>query len=190
VTDQNDLIIIRKVLDGDVNAYTLLVNSYKDLALTLAYNILLNKEDAEETVQDAFVKAFLSLKSFKGNSRFSTWLYRIVVNTSLNRKKIKKITIVTIEEQVEGAIAPDLNIVFRNYAGSEQKKFIKLALNMLSEGERICLIMYYLNELTIDEIFELTGISSSNIKVLLYRGRKHLYSKLQEILKDEINHLM
>jgi len=190
VSDQNDLIIIKKVLTGDVTAYSLLVNTYKDLALTLSYNIVLNREDAEEIVQDAFVKAFVSLKTFKGNARFSTWFYRIVVNTSINRRKLKKLNTITIEEHSEEQIPNDITDGISNYNNEEQKRFIKTALSMLAESERICLTMYYLNELAVDEINLLTGLSASNIKVLLYRGRKHMYNKLQEILKDEINHLM
>jgi RNA polymerase sigma-70 factor (ECF subfamily) len=175
-------------LDGDVNAYSLLVNTYKDLALTLAYNIVLNHEDAEEIVQDAFVKAFIGLKSFKGDARFSTWFYRIVVNTALNKRKLKKLNIVTITEYTEEA-ADELTDEIKSFSNGELSRFIKSALNTLAEGERICLTMYYLNELTVDEIKSLTGLSASNIKVLLYRGRKHLYNKLQEILKDELHQL-
>ncbi len=189
MSDQNDLIIIKKVLNGDATAYSVLVNAYKNLALTLAYNIVLNREDAEEIVQDAFVKAFVSLKTFKGNARFSTWFYRIVVNTSLNKKKLKKLNTITIEEHAE-ELANDTTVELNNYSNEEQKRFIKTALSTLAEGERICLTMYYLNQLTVDEINLLTGFSASNIKVLLYRGRKNMYNKLQDILKDEMHHLM
>lgn len=190
MSDPNYLIIIKKVLTGDVNAYSLLVNTYKDLALTLAYNIVLNREDAEEIVQDAFVKAFVSLKTFKGNARFSTWFYRIVVNTSLNKRKLKKLSTITIEEHAAEEIPNDMTDAINQYNNEEQKRFIKAALDSLAEGERICLTMYYLNELSVDEINLLTGFSVSNIKVLLYRGRKHVYNKLQDILKDEMHHLI
>lgn len=189
MSDQNDLIIIKKVLDGDVHAYSLLVNTYKDLALTLAYNVLLNREDAEEIVQDSFVKAFVALKTFKGEAKFTTWFYRIVVNTSLNKRKLKKINTVTITEYTEAEIPNNSTVEINSFSKAEQSRFIKTALNTLAEGERICLTMYYLNELTVDEINSLTGISASNIKVLLYRGRKHLYNKLERILKDELHQL-
>jgi RNA polymerase sigma-70 factor (ECF subfamily) len=189
VSNQNDLIIIARVLKGEITAYSLLVDTYKDLALTLAYNIVLNKEDAEEIVQDAFVKAFVALKTFKGDSKFSTWFYRIVVNASLNKKKSKKFNSNAIDEHIEEEIAkPSFEMV--KYSNAEQKKFIKVALTALVEPERICLTMYYLNELSVDEIHALTGFSVSNIKVLLYRGRKHLYGRLHDILKDEVHHLI
>ncbi len=189
MSDQDDLIIIRKVLNGEVHVYSLLVNTYKDLALTLAYNIVLNREDAEEIVQDSFVKAFVALKTFKGDARFSTWFYRIVVNTALNKRKLKKIITIPITEYTEAEIPNNLPVEINSFSNGEQSLFIKTALNTLAHGERICLTMYYLNELTVDEINSLTGFSASNIKVLLYRGRKHLYNKLQSILKDELHHL-
>jgi RNA polymerase sigma-70 factor (ECF subfamily) len=190
VSNQNDFIIIEKVLNGDVSAFSFLVNTYKDMALTLAYNIVLNRQDAEEIVQDAFVRAFTGLKTFKGNSRFSTWFYRIVVNTSLNKRKLKKLNTITIEKYSEEELLNSIPTGLAHYNKDELKSFIKTALNTLPEAERICITMYYLNELTVDEINLITGFSQSNIKVLLFRGRKDLYHRLKDILKDEIHHLI
>lgn len=180
---------IQKVLNGDVNAFASIIDTYKDLALTLAYNIVLNKEDAEEIVQDSFVKAYKSLAGYKGDAKFSTWFYRIVVNTALNKNKRKKLFILSIEEPVAENFAFDLPALDL-YRTTEQKKFIKEAIKGLTENERVCITMHYLNELSIDEIKELTGITASNIKVLLFRGRKKLYQHLQKLLKEELNNLI
>ncbi len=90
MTNQNDLLIVEKVLGGDANAYAIIVENYKDMAVTLAYNILLSREDAEEAAQDAFIKAYTGLKSYNGSAKFSTWLFRIIINTSLNKKEDEK----------------------------------------------------------------------------------------------------
>jgi RNA polymerase sigma-70 factor (ECF subfamily) len=190
MSNGDDLIIISKVLAGDVVAYSVLVNRYRNMVFTLAYNIILNREDAEEVAQDAFVKAYRSLSLFKEYSKFSTWLYRIVVNTSLNKKKLKKFNILTIEEQLTDEMPNDIYPLLHKYENKEQRKFIQLALDALNEGERICITLYYLNELSVSEINELTGISTANIKVLLYRGRKHIFCKLNSLLKHEIKNLM
>jgi RNA polymerase sigma factor (sigma-70 family) len=189
VNETEDYIIIRKVLSGDVNAFSKLVADYKDLAFTLAFNIILNGEDAEEVVQDAFVNAYKSLHRFKNESKFSTWFYRIVVNASLNKRKIKKIHTVTNEPELLADAAFDISAL-DNYKNEEQKKFIKLSMAGLNEKERICITMYYLNELSMEEINELTGISIASVKVLLYRGRKSLYIQLEKLLQTEVKNLI
>lgn len=190
VINQNDLIIIQEVLAGDVHAFARLVNNYKNMAVTLAYNILLNREDAEEAAQDAFVKAYSSIRSFKANSKFSTWLYRIIVNTALNKKKIKKHYSIELNESFNTGLLVDSNNTNAPNIAVEHKKHIQLAMKSLNDNERICITLYYLNELSVEEINELTGITTSNIKVLLYRGRKNLYTALHKYLKGEITNLL
>ncbi|WP_349664185.1 RNA polymerase sigma factor [Cellulophaga lytica] len=87
MTNANDQYYIAKVLNGDPQAYTFLVNKYKDMVFTLAVRMLRNNEEAEEVAQDAFVKAYAKLNKFKGDSKFSTWLYKVVYNTSLDKIK-------------------------------------------------------------------------------------------------------
>lgn len=185
-----DNLIIDKILDGNANAYGVLVNRYKNRVFTLAQNILLNKEDAEEVAQDAFLKAFNALPSFKKQSTFPTWLYRIVVNVALNKKKLKKFIVADINEEITTEEDYKIYPLLEQYESRDQKKFIQLAMSALREDERICITMFYLNELSVSEIHELTQISVANIKVLLHRGRKHLYAQLNNLLKTEIKNLM
>ena len=190
MTDQNEQIFIKKVVAGDAQAFAVLVNTYKDMAVLLAYNIVLNQEDAEEVAQDSFIKAYTSIHSFKADARFSTWLYRIVVNTALNKKKLKKHTPVEITESLSDELPSGLNNIFASQITSEHRKHIQNALQSINANERLCLTLYYLNELSVDEIHELTRITASNIKVLLYRGRKNLYTALHRHLKKEITNLI
>ena len=176
--------IITSVVNGNANAFAVLVNRYQHLALTLAYNILLNRQEAEDATQDAFVKAYTSLGSFKGTARFSTWLYRIVVNTALNKKKRNRFASVEIDDEITQETVSDFNPDVYHY--SDQAVYIKLAMEKLSEAERICLTMFYLNELSVEEISGLTAYTPSNIKVLLYRGRKHLLAQLHAILQQDV----
>ena len=154
--------------------------------MLLAYNILLNQEDAEEVAQDAFIKAYTALHYFKADARFATWLYRIVVNTALNKKKLKKHHAVEITASLGEALATTINDIHTVQISGEHRKHIQLALQTLNDKERLCITLYYLNELSVEEIRELTGLSAANIKVLLYRGRKNLYSALHKQLKNEI----
>ena len=189
MTSQDEFIIIKKVTEGDVSAFSVLVDNYKDAAIALAFNIVLNREDAEDIVQEAFIKAYSSLRSFKGHSRFSTWFYRIVLNTSLNKRKLKRPDTIAIEDGDDDLEANAFNALSR-FNNKEQKKAIQSALKVLNESERICITMYYLTELSIEEIAELTGFTSSNIKVLLHRSRKLLYQELQRLLKNEMKDLI
>jgi RNA polymerase sigma factor (sigma-70 family) len=190
VTNQKEQIIIKNVVAGDVHAFAVLVNTYKDMAVILAYNILLNQEDAEEVAQDAFVKAYSSLYSFKAGSKFSTWLYRIIVNTALNKKKLKKHRTIEITESLNDELPAGVNTILATQIMVEHRKHIQLGLRSINDNERLCITLYYLNELSVEEIHKLTAIRTSNIKVLLYRGRKNLYTALQKHLKNEITNLI
>lgn len=160
------------------------------MVFTLVNNILLNREDAEEIAQDVFVKAFKALKSFKGASSFSTWLYRIAVNAALNKKKIKTFDILPIEQQPDDEEFNEIHSLLKQYENNDLKKFVQLAIQQLKDGERVCITLFYLHELTVNEIHELTDVSAANIKVLLHRGRKNLYRYLEQLLKTEIKNLI
>jgi RNA polymerase sigma factor (sigma-70 family) len=185
-----DKLVIDSILAGNSNAYTVLVNRYKDKVFTLAHTILLNREEAEEVAQDAFVKAFFALNNFKREAAFGTWLYRIVINTALNKKKIKKLFTADIASVTAGDEPTNLNHLLQRYENKDLKKFIRLAIEKLKDDARICITLFYLNELQVNEIVELTGMTAANIKVILHRGRNHLYEALQALLKKEMNDLI
>jgi RNA polymerase sigma factor (sigma-70 family) len=190
VTAEKEQIIIKNIVAGDAQAFAVLINTYKDMAVLLAYSILLNQEDAEEVAQDAFLKAYCSLHSFKADARFSTWFYRIVVNTALNKKKLKKHYPIEITESLSDELPFGNNNIPASQITGEQRKHIQFALKSINANERLCLTLYYLNELSVEEIHKLTKITTSNIKVLLYRGRKNLYTALHRHLRNEITNLI
>lgn len=183
-------IIIAQVAAGNTQAFAALVDAYKDMAVLLAYNILLNREDAEEVAQDAFVKAYTSLHTFKGDARFSTWLYRIVVNTALNKRRLKKHYAMEITEALSDELPSDITTIPAAQITAEHRKYIQSALQSLQLNERLCISLYYLHELSVGEIRSMTDISAPNIKVLLHRGRKKLYTALRRQLKTEINNFI
>jgi RNA polymerase sigma factor (sigma-70 family) len=190
VTEQREQILIKNVVAGDKQAFAELVNAYKDMAVLLAYNIVLNQEDAEEIAQDSFVKAYSRLQSFRADARFHTWLYRIVVNTALNKKKLKKHYPVEITESLGDELSSGADDIYAIQITNEHRKHIQFALQSINTNERLCLALFYLNELSVEEIHELTGITNSNIKVLLHRGRKNLYTALHRYLKNEMINLI
>jgi len=188
MTATKDQIYIQKVLLGDISSYSCLVDNYKDMVFTLALKIVRNREDAEEVAQDSFVKAFQKLQTFKGESKFSTWLYTIVYRTAITkiRKKIVETTDVNeyvIDNHSIGFSISQLDLL----KSEEQKKYVKMAIDVLPELDALLITLFYINENTFDEIIEITGLTMANVKVRLFRARKKIYNELSKVLKEELN---
>ncbi|MFD1063407.1 RNA polymerase sigma factor [Winogradskyella litorisediminis] len=180
----NDHQLIKLILNGNQNAYAQLVNRYKDLVFTLALRMLKNREEAEEVSQDAFVKVYKSLDKFKGDSKFSTWIYKVTFNTCLdNLKKNKKHrNNVSIDEFTFNKIET-IDNALEHIIKAEKTKVIKQCINSLPNEDAYLLTLFYFEELSLDEISEIINVSSNTIKVKLFRARK----KLAVILEKQLN---
>ena len=183
----NDQYFINLVLEGNTNAFAELVNRYKDLVFTLSLKVLQNREEAEEAAQDTFVKIFKSLDKFKGESKFSTWIYKITYNNCLDRlKKQKRIRpVVAINEFTEHEVKSLMNVL-DTIEDNERKQMIKSCLDLLPPEESFLLTLYYFNENSLKEIAEVMGINENNVKIKLYRSRKKLTGILKAKLEPEI----
>ncbi len=166
----NDTQLIGRILDGDTSGYAVMVDRYKDLAFTIAFRILGIREDAEEVVQDAFVKAFQNLSSFRQKAKFSTWLYRIIYNTAISKHRQKKPGWRSIEE----ITVPDNAAEFLAEEEEDRHKVLDTAMQQLPEEDRILLTLYYADESSIDDLHSILGISKANVKIRLFRARKRL----------------
>jgi RNA polymerase sigma factor (sigma-70 family) len=186
-TSDTDQTLIQKIKEGDTSAFGQLIEKYKNVSLSLVYSILKDKELSEDVLQDIFIKVFEKIDSFKYQSIFSTWLYRIVINTSYNElKKIKpKVDIDNITLLPEGFITKEDFFKVEN-----QKRFIQLALKAIKPEESVVLNLFYLCEMSILEITKITGFSESKIKVNLHRGRSNLDFQLRRLLGDELKNLL
>jgi RNA polymerase sigma-70 factor (ECF subfamily) len=184
---KDDKYYIDRIVGGDVNAFSYLVDKYKGMVYTLSLKFLKNAEDAEELAQDVFIKVFNGLKDFKFDSKFSTWLYRITYNAAISKLRKKQIETRDIENVSlpESQVLNTYNAV-NELTKQEQIKYIKLVLEKLNEEDSVILTLFYLQENSIQEICEITGYTESNVKVKLHRARKTFYDELQFILKDEV----
>ncbi|MCB2196644.1 MAG: sigma-70 family RNA polymerase sigma factor [Bacteroidetes bacterium] len=182
---------IERVLNGDVNAYSHLVDRYKGLVYTVALRMLKNEEDAEELAQDTFVKAFKSLKDFKFESKFSTWLYRITYNAAISKLRKKQIEVYDVDDVTlpENEVLSTYNAI-NDLKKAEQKKYINEAIQNLKEDDAFIITLYYLEENSMDEIIDITGLNLSNVKVKLHRARKRFYDELKVILKHEVKAIL
>jgi RNA polymerase sigma-70 factor (ECF subfamily) len=182
-----DQIYIDKVLQGDANAFSYLVDKYKNMIFTVALKIVRSHEDAEEVAQDSFIKAYNQLHTFKGDSKFSTWLYTIVYRNAISKIRKKKITTTNIDSYVIENHKTDFDFPqIEAIKKGEQKKYVAKAINNLSEIDAFLITLFYLNESSVEEIEEITGLTKTNIKVKLFRARKKLYNELSLLLKDEL----
>jgi RNA polymerase sigma factor (sigma-70 family) len=190
--DKNsDQIYIDKVLAGDTNAFAYLINKYKNMSYTIAIKIVKSHEDAEEVAQDSFLKAYEKLNTFKGNAKFSTWLYTIVYRNAITKIRKKKVTTTDIDDFVidnysEGDDFPQLEAL----KNEEQQKYVREAIEKLSEKDALLITLFYMNDNSIEEIEQITGLSQSNIKVKLFRARKKLNLELSGLLKEELNTIL
>ncbi|WP_101449909.1 RNA polymerase sigma factor [Aquimarina sp. MAR_2010_214] len=185
---QSDQYYINKVLEGRVNAFSVLVERYQGLVYTIVYRMVKNKEQAEEVAQDSFVKAYKSLKNYRGDAKFSTWLYTIAYRKSLDAIKASKrmITSELIEEVSEGEM--ELVGDALNYLQvKERKKIISDSIMKLPEDEAAIITLYYFEEKSVKEIVEIVNLTADNVKIKLYRSRKKLYSVLKHHISPEIS---
>ena len=188
---QEDQIYIERVLKGDTNAFSHLINRYKDMVFTLVIKVVKNREDAEEVAQDSFIKAYQKLDSFKGQSKFSTWLYTIAYRNALTKVRKKKLETTDIDSYVldnhkEDQDFPQIEAIKNN----EQEKYVKKAIDNLGETDALLITLFYLNDNSIEEIQEITEMTQSNVKVRLFRARKRLYKELSLLLKEEIKTIL
>ncbi|NER13597.1 sigma-70 family RNA polymerase sigma factor [Leptobacterium flavescens] len=172
-----------------MHAFRLLVEKYKDISLSLACSILKDRDKAEDVLQDAFVKVYRKLNSFRGTSAFATWLYRIVVNTAYNALKKEKRQAFIRETEVDLPETKEPE-KYEDLKREEQQKYINMAMDKLKADEALVLRLYYLCDLNSKEIRKITGFSNSKIKVDLHRGRNNLYRQLERILGTEIKDLL
>ena len=186
MTTTNDQIIIDKILNGDTNAFAQLVDSYKDLVFSLAFKMTKNREEAEEVSQDTFIKAYKNLANFKGDAKFSTWLYKIAYRTCLDRFK-KNINLYKTDS-IENTVIQleSVEHTLESIERKERSEIMEVCLQKLPEEERTILWFFYYQELSLKEIVEITNLSQANIKVKLHRARKRLLTIVKETFEPEM----
>ncbi len=183
VKQPEDQVYIDKIIHGDSASYASLVDRYKHMVYTIALRIMRNAEDAEDAAQESFVKAYQQIHRFEGKSKFSTWLYTIAYRVAVTKLEQQRVTTLPINQEIAETYAfqhqtPQLE----HLQESEQRKYINDAIGRLPATEGLLITLYYLDEKSIREIEEITGLSESNIKVKLFRSRKVLEEQLRFLL--------
>lgn len=187
MTTTKDQLYIDKVINGDASAFAYLVDTYKNMVFSLAYKMTKNKEEAEEVSQDTFIKAFKNLSNFKGDSKFSTWLYRICYHTTLDAIKKNKKNNYTFEiNEVTYNQIQSVETILQGIERKERSVIMDKCLMKLPDEERSILWMFYYDELSLKEIIEVTNLSEANLKVKLHRARKKLLTIVEKNIEPEM----
>jgi len=185
MTSREEKSIIQKVINGDKNAFEDLVMANQKNVYNLAYKMTKNEEDALDISQEAFIKAYRQLSRFRGDSKFSVWLYRLTYNLCIDflRKNSAAKTISLDYEDTSGDLKPleipDLrNLPEDNAIRNETRKNIVESIKELPDNHREILVMREITGMTYEDISETLGINSGTVKSRLARARE----KLIEIL--------
>lgn len=181
MTREREAAIINAVLDGDSNAYELLVREYEKNVYNLALRMTGNSEDAYDMSQEAFIKAYNSLSSFRGDSKFSVWLYRIVSNVCLDflRSRNRRATVSLSVENDEGE---EMELDIADEASSPQalldrsltRDAVRRGLQALPPDHREILLLREIQGLSYDEIAETLDLEVGTVKSRIFRARKKL----------------
>ena len=175
---------VQQVLSGNTSAFAYFVETYQDMAITIACRICGNMQDAEDVVQESYIKAYRNLHTFRSESKFSTWLYRIVYNTAVTHSKTR-IWSGMMETDIEYAADLTDRGADALLAERERREVVKDVLERMPRGDALLLTLYYLEDHPVKEIASITRLNEPNVKVKLFRARKMFKELLTECFSME-----
>src|ERR1700733_8681745 len=188
----SDADLITQTLTGNQAAYAELVKRHQLFVFTLALRYTKVREDAEEIAQDCFIKAYRSLASFQGQSKFTTWLYSIVYTTAMTFLRKKRVDTDSIDD--ENTYIQLENSASSHDANSAENKsrsyYLNQAITQLLPDDAAIITLFYMGEQSLDEIGNTLGIEPNTVKVKLFRARQRLKEKLERNLKHEVKELI
>jgi RNA polymerase sigma-70 factor (ECF subfamily) len=186
--DESALVAAAKA--GDISAFETLVGRYERKIFRLTQNITQNREDAEDSMQEAFLKAFEHLGSFEGNSRFYTWLVRIAVNQALMKLRKRRPNVVSLDEEVdtgEDMVPREVEdwgpTPADRYAQTQLSEILTKAINELDPPFRIVFQLRDIEELSTEETADTLGLSVPAVKSRLLRARLKLRQSLNQYFR-------
>lgn len=182
---QDEMEVIKRIRNGETALFSVFLEQHAGKVHALIARIVPNREDAEELTQDAFVKAFSKLHTFKGTCRFSTWLFRIAYNTAISATRKKRLVYPAVDEaRIENLTDEEVDLVLEQDESEQRMRQLEKAVRQLDAEDAALLAMYYQQEKPVNELAEILELSVSNVKVRLHRVRKKLVLLMNE-MKDE-----
>jgi RNA polymerase sigma-70 factor (ECF subfamily) len=190
-TGLGDNEVISRVLQGEQNAYAELVSRYQGYVFTLVMRMIKSREDAEEVAQDVFVKAYRSLADFRGEAKFSTWLYTITNTTCITFLRKKKLDVHSLDNEKLFEVADSKDSGFRANM-VEQKSRVNMvneAIAMLNRDDAEIITLFYKAEQNLEEIARILAIEANTAKVRLHRARARLKEKMERHFSEEVKNI-
>lgn len=176
--------IIEKVKKGDLETYSLLINEYQNDIYSLCLSIVKNVDDAMDMTQEAFLIAFENIKNFKGEAKFSTWLYKIAYNLCINYKKRKgELLILDDEDLFNVEIEDKTSSIWEKIEKDERVKIVKEGLDRIKDGDRLIIELKDIKGLSYEEISMILSCPMGTVKSRLYRARENLKKVVEDIMK-------
>lgn len=184
----SDREVITRVLQGEQKAYEVLVTRHQSFVFSIALRYTKNREDAEELAQNAFIKAYRCLNDYRGDAKFSTWLYTIVSSLCLTFLRKKKLPVHSIDQDGVFELADAMDSGMRaNIAEEKSKvKLVNEAIALLNPDDAKVLTLFYKADQSLEEIGLIMGIEPNNAKVKLHRARQRLKEKMQQYFAVEV----
>jgi RNA polymerase sigma factor (sigma-70 family) len=190
-TGPNDNQLISQVLGGQQQVYAELVSRYQNFVFTICLRYTTSREDAEEIAQDVFIKAYRSLADFRGESKFSTWLYTIVNTSCITFLRKKKIDIRSLDDEKVFGIADNIDGGMRANMVEQKSKItmVNQAIKMLLPDDAKIISLFYKGEQSLEEIGNILGMEPNTVKVKLHRARTRLKEKMEKYFVQEVKDL-
>ena len=184
----SDEILIEQARSGRQTAFAMLVKRYEQYAFTLALRFVKNREDAHEVAQDAFLRAFRYLPDFRGEAKFTTWLYKIVYSTSLNFLRKQNPDILSIDDEEKALRLPDEGTPdpSQTMEREDRNAALQRAIQLLSPDDAGIITLFYLYEHSLEEICQIMDMTMSNAKTKLCRARQRLKGIVEGRFSAEI----
>jgi RNA polymerase sigma-70 factor (ECF subfamily) len=188
--------IIKQIHQGDRNQYRVLVERYQSMVFRTCMGFLHNKDDADDLTQEIFIQAYQSLTTFKGESSFSSWIYRIAVNASLNkvRKTSKSFLLQRLDAIFSSEKSKEYNLSVSETENpenilitNEHREWIQKALNSLPENQRTAIVLSKYDDLPQKEIAEIMNTTEGAVEALIQRAKANLREKLSSLNKKSRN---
>lgn len=177
--------LIQEILSGNKDAFHTLMLKYQQPVFRTVMGFVHSKEDAEDVTQDVFLQVFRSLSTFQGNAKFSTWLYRIALNTSINHVNRNRRNLLTVSGDALMSIfnrSDDDKNPQQQLEISEREKLIRQAVDQLPEKQRKAFVLSKYEELSQREIAEIMETSEGAVEQLLQRAKLFLRKKLAHLV--------
>lgn len=182
--EEEEIELIKKAASGDNKAFSKIYYQYKELVYRVVYRLLGGTEDINDAVQQTFIELFKSLPGYAGKSKFTTWLYRIAVNVSIQFFRKKRVSEKFKTSEWELDTIPSSDTTSINIERKELKTQLEEALSSLQLKKRIVIVLHDIEHKTMEEISEIIGVPVGTIKSRLFYAREELKKKLGKILEE------